>query len=152
MSYSRVVALIALLAIACGKNDEKAAQQAAAAAREAEQTAASAKQAQEAAEKATRERTAVKEAMKKDVDAVDRKLTYLRERAGKLTGAAKTAAQKAMHDTDAKREAVQNDLKKLDPAAAADWDTVRASFDRDVAALKASMDAFERSVTGKPAH
>jgi hypothetical protein len=143
-------------AIGCNKDEQKDAAQAQsdaeAKARSAQQEAnekiAEAKaEAEKAAASAATARTEVKATLQKEVDAVDRKAAALKERGAAAKGAAQKNYAAAQAEFERRRSVVQADLRKLDAEAGAAWDAARTSAETDVAALKASLDSLENTIT-----
>jgi hypothetical protein len=147
-------------AVACNKNEQQAAEQAqrdaATKSREAQQEAdqkiADAKRdADKAATEAASVRTDVKASVQKDLDAVDRKISYLKERSSTVKGAAQKNIAAAQGEVEARRTAVQADVRKLETESGSAWEAAKSAVDRDLTALKAAVDSFETTVTAKPA-
>jgi hypothetical protein len=158
IEFMKVCALSVALcsAIACNKSDQQDAAQAQsdaeAKARSAQQEAnekiAEAKaEAEKAAASAANARTEAKAALQKDVDAVDRKAAALKERGATLKGAAQKNFAAAQTEVERRRSVVQADLRKLESEAGASWDSARTSAETDLAALKASVDSLENTIT-----
>jgi hypothetical protein len=145
----------------CDKRDQQ--QAAVEAQREAEGKAQSAQleanekisEARHEAEKvgndAARDRSEARVSLQKDLDAVDRRISYLKELVVSVSGAAKKNADVAQKETETRRAALQTDFRKLETETGAAWDQAKASVESDITALKASVDSWETSVTGKPA-
>ena len=160
----RVLGILAVAVVLGGsvtacENKEEAAKKAAAdtaasAKVEADKAAAAKKDADEAAAKVAlmQKHTDAKVAAQKELDGVDRKLTYLKDKLSKATGPAKKNGDTAMADFTKKHDAVKADIDKLGSATDTAWDAAKTDADRDVAALKQSLDALETAITGKPAH
>jgi chromosome segregation ATPase len=147
-------------AAACDKNDQQGAvdaqREAEAKARSAQQEAnekiAEAKaEAEKAAANAQSARAEVKATLQKDLDAVDRKVAYLKERGATTKGAALKNYEAAHAEVQTRRSAVQADLRKLESEAGSSWDAARTSAETDLAALKTSVESLESTVTPKTA-
>ncbi len=120
-------------------------------AREAQEAAAKAVAAQKVAtdETARAAHTEARAKMQKDVEAADRKITYLKEKAAKATGAAKKNADTAVAELDKRRDTVRADLAKLDLETGAAWDTAKAGAERSLTALNQAVDNLETTVAAK---
>lgn len=160
----RVMPLIALIAscglLGCEKTDQKSAEQAQLdaqekardAQREANVKIAEAKlEAEKAAVKAADARAEVKTTLQKDVDAVDRKITYLKERGAAAKGNAQKNVAAAQSEVDTRRATVSSTFRKLETESGAAWDTARGEAESAVAALKSAVDSLENTLTAKPA-
>ena len=142
--------------VACNKSEQ---QDAAQAQREAEAKARSAQQeangkiaeakaeAEKAAVSAATARNEAKANLQKDLDAVDRKVTALKERGATVKGAAQKNFAAAQVEVERRRSTVQADLRKLEAEAGASWDAARASAETDLASLKQSVDSLENTIT-----
>ncbi len=152
------MALVALTG--CGKANQQAAAEAQ---REAEAKGQKAqleanekisearREAEKVANDAARERGEVRVSLQKDVDAVDRKISYLKERVVTVSGAAKKNADAAQKETESRRATLQADFRKLETETGAAWDQAKASVEGDIKALKAAVDSWETTATNKPA-
>lgn len=156
-----LVIALATAGAACNKDDqaaaEKAQRDAADKAQEAmreaeEKVAAARREGEAAAQDAAKQRAEARAALQKDVDAIDRKISYLKEQASTVKGAAQKNAAAAQAEVDTRRTALRTDLAKLEAETGAAWDTAKATVERDMTAVKASVDSWESTVTGKPAH
>ena len=136
----------------CNKNDadeakrqaQATSEQAASAAREAEVRAAAA--AKDAELKTAQANADAKSKAQKEVDAADRKATYLREKAAKVTGIKKKNSDAAVAELDRRRDAVRTDMSKLDSVTASGWESVKGQVDGDVAALNKAVDNLESAL------
>lgn len=145
---------------ACNKGDQQAAAEAQ---REAQAKAEKAqleadekisearREGEKAANDAARERSEARSALQKDVDAVDRKISYLKERVATVPASAKKNADVARQETETRRSTLQADFRKLETETGAAWDQAKAAVERDITSLKAAVDSWETTVTGKPA-
>ena len=106
----------------------------------------------QAAKATSAEHEAARADIQKNLDAADRKLAYLKERAAKLTGSKKADVLRAQSDTESKRATLASDVAQLTTSTGASWDTARAAATGDMTAFTQSMDRFETMVTGQPAH
>jgi hypothetical protein len=158
-SFTILPVLLALAALpGCNKSDEQAAAQAqrdaADTAREAQneandKIAAAKREADEAEAKAAAARTEVKNSVQKDIDAVDRKISYLKERGATAKGNAQKNVAAAQGEVETRRAAVQTNVRKLETETGSAWESAKAAVDRDLTALKAAVDSLETTVTGK---
>lgn len=130
---------------------EAAAASASAATAEAEKAAADAsKKAAEEAEKAFGEKkVAVVKGLQSQVDAFDRKLAYLKDKAGKLKAAPKKAADTALEAVEKARADVTTSLKDVDGAGADTLTTLTEKVSASLGAAQKAMDSLETAVTGK---
>jgi hypothetical protein len=163
MSHSLSIAAAALVGLGalagCNKSDQQAAAEAE---REARQKAEKAqleanekisearREAEKAANDAARARSEARAELQKDVDAIDRKISYLKERV--VTVAAKKNADVAQQEAESRRSTLRDDFRKLETETGAAWDQAKANVERDIDSLKKAVDSWESTVTGKPAH
>ena len=160
MNMMRVVVgagLIGLVCVACDKGPDQAkveeakreaATKVADAEREAnEKKAAAEKELAETKAKAEKERTEARVELQKALDAGDRKAVDLKARAAKATGKVKLNAQAASAEYDKRRAVAASDLAGLSTATGDAWDTLKAQASKDVDAVKASLDAFDTTLT-----
>ncbi len=157
--------LAAILALAigsagCNKEDqasaEKAQRDAADKAREAkleaeESVSAARREAEKVALDAAKQRADARATFQKDVDAVDRKISYLKERATTVKGAVKKNAAAAQTEVDTRRATLKANFAKLETETGAAWDSAKDAVERDLTAVKSSVDSWETTVTDKPA-
>ncbi|MDF3064933.1 MAG: hypothetical protein K0R38_534 [Polyangiaceae bacterium] len=158
-SFTILPVLLALAGLpGCNKSDEQAAAQAqrdaADTSREAQneandKIAAAKREADEAEAKAAAARTEVKNSVQKDIDAVDRKISYLKERGATAKGNAQKNVAAAQGEVETRRAAVQANVRKLETETGSAWESAKAAVDRDLTALKAAVDSLETTVTGK---
>lgn len=144
--------------VGCKKSDTKAQDEAVKARKEADDKAAEAAKAKkeadektavaqkEAADKAIAANAEVRMALQKDIDAADRKLTYLKEKAAKATGAMKKNADAAAAEVDKRREAVKTNMASLEAATGDAWTTAKGQVEADIAALNKSVETLETSL------
>jgi hypothetical protein len=160
-SLLSVIALGALAAVGCNKTEqaeaEKAQREATERAEKAqleanEKISEARRDGEKAANEAAQARNDARSSLQKDVDAVDRKISYLKERAAEAKGAAKKNADAAAVEAEKRRSTLRQDFNKLGTETGAAWDAAKAEVERDIAALKASVDSWESTITGKPAH
>lgn len=154
MKMTRALCLALSLATAtaaCGNKEEEAkkaadqkADEAAKAAKEADDKAAAAKR--DADAQAVKAHAEAKASLQKDIDAADRKATYLRNKSAKLTGAAKKNTDAAVAELDAREAATKADLAKLDTATGTAWDSAKLAVDSDITALNKSVDTLETTL------
>jgi hypothetical protein len=107
---------------------------------------------EKAANDAAQARNDARTSLQKDVDAVDRKISYLKEHATEAKGAAKKNAEAAAAEAEKRRATLRQDFNKLGTETGAAWDSAKAEVERDITALKAAVDSWESTITGKPAH
>jgi hypothetical protein len=107
---------------------------------------------EKAANDAAQARNEARSSLQKDVDAVDRKISYLKERAAEAKGAAKKNADAAAAEAEKRRSTLRQDFNKLGTETGAAWDSAKAEVERDIAALKASVDSWESTISTKTAH
>ncbi len=147
-------------ALGCNKPDqesaEKAQRDAAEKARDAqreadEKIAAAKRDADKAIADAAAARNDVRTSVQKDIDAVDRKISYLKERGAKATGTAQKNVAAAQGEVEQRRSVVQADYRKLETETGSAWDAAKEAADRDLTALKAAVDSLETTITNKPA-
>ncbi len=138
---------------ACDKGTKEADQKAAEAAKtakDAEDKANAAKlKADEEKAKAAAAHAEARNKLQKDMDAHDRKGTYLREKAAKATGAAKANADAAVKELDARRDAAKASVAKLSDDASPTWDGLRKTAEDDIAAVGKAVDTLETTVNKK---
>lgn len=155
-----VVALSGVGLAGCNKTEqadaEKAQRDAAESAAKAqleanEKIAEARRDAEKAANDAARARNETKSTLQQDVDAVDRKLSDLKERVESAKGAVKKNAEIAQAEAEKRRGTLREDLKKLGTETGAAWDSAKTEVERDIKAVKASVDSWETSVPSKPA-
>jgi hypothetical protein len=108
--------------------------------------------AEKAANDAAQARNDARSSLQKDVDAVDRKISYLKERATEAKGATKKNADAAAAEAEKRRSTLRQDFNKLGTETGTAWDSAKADVERDITALKAAVDSWESTITGKPAH
>lgn len=153
-NYVRVMLLavaVSTASVGCGNKaaeaqkeaDQKAAEAAKAQAVADEKAATEKKEAEATALKANAE-TKVK--LQKDVDAANRKITYLKEKVAKATGAMKKNADAAATEVDTRTATVKADMAKLDGATGTAWDTAKTQVEADTAALNKAVDALEATL------
>jgi hypothetical protein len=104
-------------------------------------------EADEAKLKAAHEQERMK--LQKEMDAHDRKASYLKAKAAKQIGATKKNADAAITELDARHAAAKASLGKLMDDKAPDWDASKKTAEDDVAAVGKSVDALERTLSKK---
>jgi colicin import membrane protein len=114
-----------------------------------EKKAEAAREAAETSAKADTARSEARASIQKDVDAADRKAADLRERAAKLKGNAKLNAEAASNELTKRRTALDKDLQELGTARGEAWDKLKAQTEKDVDAVEAAVDSFDRTLSGK---
>jgi len=157
MNIARIFSVLALLGLtvaACDNSQEladkakaEAATKAAAAERAADDAKAeAARQLRIADAKAAPARAEARTAIQKNLSAADRTAMDLKERLAKLKGKAKANADAASVEYDKRRTAAERDLEGLNQANGSTWEALKAQADKDVEALKAALDAFQKSL------
>jgi hypothetical protein len=143
----------ALSTAACKKDTaeaDKAAAQAAKEANEASEKANAAKQkANEEAAKANLARSEARTKLQKDLDAHERKATYLKEKAAKATGAAKQNAAAAVTELDTRSAAAKASIAKLADDSATGWESLKKTAEDDVASVGKAVDSLEKTLEKK---
>jgi hypothetical protein len=161
LTYVTGVAALSVGLAACNKSSQQdaekvqrdAAQKAEQAQLEAnEKISAARRDAEKAANDAARARGETRGELQKDVDAVDRKIAYLKERAVDVKGAAKQNAAAAQTEAEKRRTTLREDFRKLETETGSAWDSAKTAVERDIAAVKAAVDSWESTITNKPAH
>jgi hypothetical protein len=145
---------------ACNKDDQQAAAEKQ---REAEQKAERAqleanekigeakRDAERLANEAARSRSDARVELQKDIDAVDRKISYLRERSTTVPAAAKKNADVARAEVETRRSSLQTKFRKLETESGAAWDAAKADVEASISAVKAAVDNWESSASTKAA-
>jgi len=149
--------VLVLTAAACDKGDDqaraaKAKEEAAAKVADAEREAAQKKadaqrELAEAEAKAQKERADARAELQKQIAADDRKALDLKERLAKAKGKVKLNAEAASTEYDKRRGVVERDIESLNTATGAAWDTLKAQTSKDLDSLKASLDAFDKTLS-----
>jgi hypothetical protein len=85
----------------------------------------------------------------KDLEAHERKATYLKEKAAKTTGVTKKNADAAIAELKTRETAAKTSLDKLGDDAAPAWDDMEKKAEGDVAAVGKSVDALEHTLMKK---
>ncbi|MES1184473.1 MAG: hypothetical protein ABUL60_11700 [Myxococcales bacterium] len=118
----------------------------------AEKISEAQRDAEKAANDAAKARGETRGELQKDVDAVDRKISYLKERAVEVKGSAKNNADVAQAEAEKRRSTLRDDFRKLQTDTGAEWDSAKAAVEHDLKSLKESLDSWETTVADKPAH
>lgn len=118
----------------------------------AEKISEARRDAEKAANDAAKARGDARAELQKDVDAVDRKISYLKERAVDVKGNAKKNADVAQAEAEKRRMTLRDDFRKLETETGAAWDSAKTTVESDIKSLKDSVDSWESTVTNKPAH
>jgi hypothetical protein len=155
-----VAAQLGALALAgCNKGDDQ--QAAAEKQREAEQKAERAQleanekiaeakgEAERLANEAARSRSDTRVQLQKEIDAVDRKISYLRERSTTVPAAAKKNADVARGEVETRRATLKTNFRKLETESGAAWDAAKAEVEANISAVKAAVDNWETSANAK---
>ena len=105
-------------------------------------------QQQKAQDTLIKERNDIRGSAQKDLDKLDKKMSDLRERppAAKAKGVDLAMLRS---DAEAKRDAVKADLQRLDNATAMNVEEVKAAIDRDLDALKKSVEDWSDKTSSK---
>lgn len=161
LAYVTGVAALSVGLSACNKSSQQEAEKAERdATQKAEQAqleanekiSAARRDAEKAANDAAQARGETRGELQKDVDAVDRKIAYLKERAVDVKGAAKQNAAAAQTEAEKRRTTLRDDFHKLETETGAAWDSAKTAVERDITSLKAAVDSWESTITNKPAH
>lgn len=155
MSHWLRIATVFMAFVVAGCDSGKKAEEAAAAAASAKMAAE--KQAEEAAQKAKEEaakefaekKASIVKGLQSQSDAIDRKFAYLKDKATKLKGAAKTKADTALTGVENARAQLSASLQE---AQAATETTITPLSEKVTTGLKTaqkSLEDFETTVTGK---
>jgi hypothetical protein len=145
-----LVAIGLTLAASACRDKSEAERKAAEAEKQSEATITAAKvqaEADEAKLKAAHDIDRMK--LQKDLDAHDRKASYLKAKAAKQVGATKKNADAAITEFEARRATAKTSLGKLTDDKAPGWDTSKKTAEDDVAAVGKSVDAIEHTLTKK---
>lgn len=139
---------------ACDNGKAEADKKAAEAAKEAQEAAAKASlkksEADEAAAKAKIAHIEVKSKLQKDLDAHDRKATYLKDKAAKLTGDVKKNADAAVAELETRRTTAKTSLAKLsEDSVDSAWDSAKKAAEDDIAAVGKAVDSLETAALKK---
>jgi len=139
---------LSLGVLACGDKEKEAAQAAAAAsAKTAEEATKAAEEAKKKAEEEAKAAAAKVTAeavnkVQKELDAADRKFTYLKDKAAKATAAQKKNADAAVAEVDKRREAVKSAIEKL-AAGGDDWEGLKTAVESALGELTKAIDGLE---------
>ena len=154
-------AIVGALLVGCDKGDQASAERAQRDAAEKaekaqleanEKISAARREAEKAANDAAQARSEARGTLQKDVDAVDRKISYLKERAASGKGSAKKNSDAAQAEAEKRRGALRDDFSKLSTETGAAWDAMKEAVERDLTALKASVDSWESTIANKADH
>ncbi|MGE5783801.1 MAG: hypothetical protein ACM3ZE_04390, partial [Myxococcales bacterium] len=115
------------------------------------------KQAEEAAQKAKEEaakafaekKAGIVKGLQGQSDAIDRKFVYLKDKASKLKGTAKTKADGALTAVDNARAQLSASLSEAQTATDATLVSLSEKVTSDLKTAQKSLDQFETAVTGK---
>jgi hypothetical protein len=110
-----------------------------------DEKAEAARQVRIADAKAEPARNEARLAIRKTLSEADRTALDLKERLAKAKGSAKAKAAAASADYDKARTAAERDIEGLNSASGSAWDTLKVQTDKDLAALKTALDAFQKS-------
>lgn len=146
------LAVTLLAAAACIRGKEEADRRAAEADKKAQEAEITAAKVQADADQTAKLRAAHNDArtkLQKDIDAYERKGTYLKQKAAAVTGAKKKNVDAAMSEYDGRLATAKADLAKLGDDMSPAWDATRKTTEDDVAAVGKSIDAFERTLAKK---
>jgi hypothetical protein len=150
-------ALLVVLSVgACNKSEQqdaveaerRAAEKAQQAQLEANEKISEARrEAEKASNDAARQRSEARVELQKDIDAVDRKISYLKEQGVKAQGAAKKNADVARAEAETRRSALQTSFRKLETETGAAWDSAKADVQRSISDLKAAVESWENTMS-----
>lgn len=93
--------------------------------------------------------TESRDKLQKDLDASDRKATYLKQKAAHTVGTTKKNADAAITELDARHTAAKASLSKLGDDASPAWDAMRKTAEDDVAAVGKAVDTLEGTLGRK---
>lgn len=116
---------------------------------EAELTAAKIKAEKEESAKVKAERADERAKLQKDLDAHERKASYLRQKAAKTVGATKRNADAALNELDARRVTAKASMSRLSDETTANWDATKKSAEDDIAAVGRAVDSLEHTLAKK---
>lgn len=137
---------------AAGEKQREAEQAAERAQLEANEKIAEAKRdAERVANEAARSRSDARVELQKEMDAIDRKISHLRERSTTAPAAAKKNADAARGEVETRRAALQTNFRKLETESGAAWDAAKSEVQGNISSLKAAVDNWESSAAAKAA-
>lgn len=145
-----LVAVGLTLAMTACKGKEEAERKAAEADRQAQEATLTAAKMRAEADEAAKMRAAHAEArtrLQKDLDAVDRKATYLREKAAKAVGVTKKNADAAIAEVEARRTAAKAAMNRLVDDASPAWEATKKTAEDEIASVGKAVDSLERTLT-----
>jgi hypothetical protein len=146
-----VAVSLAVAAAACHRGREEAERKAEAERRAQEAEITAAKVQAEAADTA-KLKAAHSEArtkLQKELDAHERKGTYLKQKAVGKTGAAKKNVDAAISEYTSRLAKAKTDLGRLADDASPEWDATKKAADDDVAAVGRSVEAIDHALMKK---
>jgi hypothetical protein len=88
----------------------------------------------------------VRDKLQGALEASERKLAALKDKAAAASGEVKVRADAAARDVDTRRATLKTDLVKLQAATGAAFDTAKLQVEADAAALDQAIEAFEASL------
>lgn len=144
---------LAFVVVSCdsGKKAEEAAAAAASAKMEAERQAEEVanKAKEEAAKLFAEKKVGIIKDLQSQSDAIDRKFTYLKDKATKLKGPAKTKADAALVAVDNARAQLSASLQDAQTATETTLSSLTEKITSGLKTTQKSLDEFETAVTGK---
>lgn len=146
-----VVTSLAAAQVACKDTEaERKAAEAAKQAQEAETTAAKMRaESDQAVEKLKVTHTDARTKLQRDLDTHERKATYLKEKAAKLTGDKKKNADAAVTELTSRQTTAKASLARLANDADPAWDATKKTVEDDIAAVGKAVDSLEQAVEKK---
>jgi len=105
------------------------------------------REAEKASNDAARQRSEARVELQKDIDAVDRKISNLKDQAVNVQGGAKKNAEVARAETETRRSALQTSFRKLETETGAAWDSAKADVQRSISDLEASVESWENAMS-----
>lgn len=114
-----------------------------------EKIAEAKREAERVANEAARRRSDTRVELQKEIDAIDRKISYLRERSATAPAAAKKNADAARAEVESRRATLQTNFRKLETEAGAAWDSAKTDVEANISAVKAAVDNWESSASAK---
>ncbi len=87
--------------------------------------------------------------LQKDLDAQERKVAYLKQKAATAIGPTKKNADAAITEYEARVTKAKSDLSRLADETAPGWDATKKATEEDLAAVSKANEAIERTLTKK---
>jgi hypothetical protein len=98
------------------------------------------------AAKLKQEHTDTVNKLTKELDDLDRKGTYLKEKATKTTGTIKKNADAAIIELNSRATIAKTSLSRLPTEAGAAWDSAKKATEDDVKAVEKAVDSLEHTL------